>query len=202
MIKLADLIRLNKPVALASQSPRRKKLLEQIGLEFEVLPSGVHEAPYDGGETHADYAMRLALEKAREISLRKPSHIIIGADTIVLLNGELLGKPEHETEAREMLGKLSGKTHTVITGIAVIDDGVETTDYRETLVTFRELTAEEIKLYVAGGSPMDKAGAYGIQDDFGAVFVNRIEGCYYNIVGLPLEALYARLAKLSEARAQ
>jgi septum formation protein len=124
----------------------------------------------------------------------------VGADTIVTLGSTMLGKPTDYDDAVRMLGLLSGKTHTVHTGYAIIDrpsnkiiSGVE-----ETLVTFRSIPKAEIEEYVAGGSPMDKAGAYGIQDDYGAVFVRRIEGCYYNVVGLPLSALYEALMKIEK----
>jgi septum formation protein len=122
---------------------------------------------------------------------------IIGADTIVVLDGEMLGKPNDRVEAVDMLKRLSGRTHTVVTGIALVEvpSGRNTVEVESTKVTFREIPEEEIREYVDGGSPLDKAGAYGIQDDYGAVFVTRIEGCYYNVVGLPLARLHTMMRR-------
>jgi septum formation protein len=121
--------------------------------------------------------------------------LYIGSDTIVVLGNEILEKPADSKDAAKMLQKLSSNTHTVYTGVALFDSANKKEDirYEETKVSFRQLNAKEIDAYISTGSPMDKAGAYGIQDDFGAVFVNRIEGCYYNIVGLPLQLLYKML---------
>jgi septum formation protein len=127
--------------------------------------------------------------------------LVIGADTIVILENEILTKPNSKENAVEILQKLSGKTHNVMTAFAIIDSETDktVTSYKITEVSFRELSNEEIEMYVASGSPMDKAGAYGIQDDFGAVFVNNINGCYYNVVGLPLEELYEKLKDFANA---
>ncbi len=141
---------------------------------------------------------RLAREKLSKARKQVENGIIISADTIVVLETEILGKPRNESEAKKMLKKLSGKTHTVYTGFAVhnsINDKT-ITDYEKTLVTFRKLGGKEIENYVKTGSPMDKAGAYGIQDDFGAVFVKKINGDYYNVVGLPIAGLYMNLLKV------
>jgi septum formation protein len=147
----------------------------------------------------------LALLKARKgaDAVAEPS-IIIGSDTTVVLDGEILNKPDDEEHAVKMLRLLSGRTHTVFTGLALVHQGGRhRVASRRTDVTFRPLDDGEIVAYVRGGSPMDKAGAYGIQDDFGAVFVSRVEGCYYTIVGLPLELLYVELrAFASELRSQ
>jgi septum formation protein len=126
--------------------------------------------------------------------------IVIGADTIVVIDDEILNKPKSENDAKEMLRRLSGRTHTVFTGVSVVRTDVENpiTNYKATEVTFRDLTDREIELYVSTGSPMDKAGAYGIQDDIGAVFISHINGCYYNIVGLPLELLYGMMQQFPE----
>jgi septum formation protein len=153
---------------------------------------------FDSSTSPADNARSLALQKAECVGAKVKEGIIIGADTIVVLDGTLLGKPLDKHDAVRMLQLLSGKTHTVYTGIALVDkpSGKSLSDVEATNVTFRELPPEEIEEYVAGGSPMDKAGAYGIQDDYGAVFVTRIEGCFYNVVGLPLSRLFTRLRQL------
>ena len=131
------------------------------------------------------------------ISHDHPEALTLGADTVVLLNGEVLGKPRSEAEARSMLGRLSGATHTVCTGLALLhpSSGRSVTGNEATQVTFAELSDEEIAGYVATGSPMDKAGAYGIQDDYGALFVSSIDGDYHNVVGLPLHRLYRMLTQ-------
>ena len=135
------------------------------------------------------------MKKAKE-KIKKG--IIITADTIVVLNKEILGKPINEKDAFKILNKLSGKTHIVYTGFAISNLQEEKTiiDYEKTLVTFRKLNRKEILDYIRTGSPMDKAGAYGIQDDFGAVFIKKINGCYYNVVGLPLSKVYSTLQKV------
>src|SRR6185369_4147296 len=144
----------------------------------------------------SDYVQLLAETKALDVAskLSEPS-TVLGADTIVVLDGLILGKPVDREDAKRMLKSLSGRTHTVYTGIALVDSSSERVSVAtaRTEVTFRELDELEIAEYIAGGSPMDKAGAYGIQDDYGAVFVSHIVGCYYNIVGLPLELLYRML---------
>jgi septum formation protein len=192
-----------KPLVLASASPRRISLLQQLGLAVEVRPSHVPE-DFDSGMTPVENATLLALRKAREISRGVRRGIVIGADTIVTIDGELLAKPETQAEAVSMLQRLSGRTHTVVTGFALVDcpSGLSVTDAESTSVTFRVLPSEEIKEYVAGGSPMDKAGAYGIQDDYGAVFVTRIEGCFYNVVGFPLARFYMRLREFQSYLAE
>ncbi len=185
-----------KPLVLASQSPRRVSLLNQIGLPPQVLPSNVPEN-FEDRLSPAENAIRLALLKAKEIATQCNDAFVIGADTIVVLHGELLSKPIDEKDAQRMLRLLSGRTHTVVTGFAIVDcpTGISATEYESTAVTFREMPEEEIEQYVASGSPMDKAGAYGIQDDYGAVFVTRIEGCFYNVVGFPLSKFYSTLQK-------
>ena len=197
---MQDLLYLNKRIVLASKSPRRKKLLKQIGLKFEVIVSDYVEENHPLDIEPQVYARELALHKAQSVAakLEEPA-IVIGADTIVVINGKILNKPRNESEAYTMLKTLSGHTHTVYTGVAVIDSetGKTNSNVKSTKVTFRELSDEEISAYIATGSPLDKAGAYGIQDDFGAVFISHIEGCYYNIVGLPLEMLYEMLKEFS-----
>ncbi|HEY6907346.1 MAG TPA: Maf family protein [Ignavibacteriaceae bacterium] len=185
------------PLILASTSPRRKKLLAQLNLKFEVLPVEIDERR-KGSETPLKMVKRLALEKLHEARKQLKGGIIITADTIVVLNGEILGKPRNNSEAKKMLKKLSGKTHTVYTGYSIHNSIIDKTitDYEKTLVTFRKLGDKEIENYVKTGSPLDKAGAYGIQDDFGAVFVKKINGDFYNVMGLPIAGLYMNLLKV------
>jgi len=184
-----------KRLILASGSPRRADLLRQIGLEFEVIPSGVDENEISGSSPQ-EKALNAALAKALDVARKVGEGIVIGADTIVVLEGRILGKPSGPQEAIRMLTLLSGKTHQVITGIALVDaSSMKVESWVEsTSVTFRELSPDEIVEYVETGIPLDKAGAYGIQDK-AAAFVKRIEGCYFNVVGLPLAALIERLRK-------
>lgn len=196
---IAKLIGLDVQLILASQSPRRKQLLEQLGLEFGIVPSNVdEEAIHNLALTPDEYVKHLALHKATDVATKQPnSCLVIGADTTVVLDNTILNKPTDEKSAFDMLSLLSGRTHHVYTGVALVqnDDTTITQQsvVQKTAVTFRVLSDEEKYTYIATGSPMDKAGAYGIQDDMGAIFVSRIEGCYYNIVGLPLELLYKTL---------
>lgn len=188
----------NLPIYLASKSPRRKKLLKQIGLEFRTLTFDFEEKliPY---ESPVIAVKRLAAEKMNEANSRvKSDAIIITADTIVMLDGTILGKPKSKTDAKRMLRMLSGRTHLVYTGFGVMNTSNNKLliRYEKTSVTFRNLMNNEINDYVETGSPLDKAGAYGIQDDFGAVFVSKINGCYYNVVGLPLANLYKSLEEV------
>lgn len=187
-------MRLTKRLVLASRSPRRIHLLRQIGLKADVIPADTKEE-IDPALSPAENAAALALQKAQDVGREVEDAIVVAADTIVEINGTLLGKPADHEEAVRMLRMLSGRTHTVYTGIALLDKPSNRyrTDVEITLVTFRVLPQEEIEEYVAGGSPMDKAGAYGIQDDYGAVFVTRIEGCFYNVMGFPLSRLYLSL---------
>jgi len=185
---------LTKPFILASRSPRRLVLLSQIGLSVHVRSCDVPEE-FDDAETPAQNAERLARLKAECVAGTVAEGIILGADTIVVIDGQILGKPVGAADAVRMLGLLSGRTHTVYTGFALIDkpSGTMRSGVEETRVTFRQIPLSEIEEYVSGGSPLDKAGAYGIQDDYGAVFVTRIEGCYYNVVGLPLARVFGEL---------
>jgi septum formation protein len=188
----------SKKLILASASPRRRQLLEQIGLIFQVMPSGVDEDDDDiVGRDPLANVQAIALRKARDVADRIENGIVIGADTQILADGEILGKPEGAADAVRMLSKLSGRVHRVITGVALVDaaTGSEETWVETTLVTFRELTEGEISAYVKTGEPMGKAGAYGIQGR-AAAFVERIEGCYFNVVGLPLAKLAQKLKEL------
>ena len=189
-------MQLTKRLILASQSPRRIGLLRQIGMEAEVIPSNLPEE-FDAAITPAENAGRLSLKKAIDAGKGIENGIIVGADTIVVVDGRLLAKPADSADAIRMLETLSGRTHIVYTGFSLLDrpSNRSVTDVEETSVTFRELPRREIEEYVAGGSPMDKAGAYGIQDDYGAVFVTRIEGCFYNVVGFPLARFYTTLER-------
>ncbi len=185
---------LKKKLILASRSPRRRRLLKQIGLEFEVRESGVDEFVPEGASPE-EYVTLLSKRKAEAVGASERDAIVIGADTIVVLDGKFLNKPRDETDAETMLSALSGRTHCVYTGFTLLDrpSSISSSGVEMTEVTFRNLEAEEIRSYVASGSPMDKAGAYGIQDDFGAVFVRSINGCYYNVVGFPLARFYSSL---------
>jgi len=195
-VALNTLLQLPLPLVLASRSPRREALLRHVGFAFDVVAPDVDEDAVSTSMDPAAYVAHLAVLKAqRGAELASRPSIVIGSDTTVVLDGQVLNKPVDADDAVRMLGTLSGRTHTVYTGIALLD--TRTLDYtsavRSTHVTFRELDAMEIQVYVNTGSPLDKAGAYGIQDDFGAVFVSKVEGCYYTIVGLPLELLYTEL---------
>ena len=185
---------LRVPFVLASGSPRRRRLLQGIGLGFEVDVPDVDEA-VDVRLMPDALVQHLAQKKVAAVAARRPEALTLGADTVVVLEGEVLGKPADEDEARAMLRRLSGATHRVFTGLALLHPASDRcrTAYEETRVTFGALTEREIGAYVASGSPMDKAGGYGIQDDHGALFVARIDGDYYNVVGLPLHRFYRLL---------
>jgi septum formation protein len=178
------------PLILASASPRRRELLKQAGFTFEVRPAHVNEDPYPDEDPVA-YVVRLARHKAQsvlaEISSDAPaqSAVVLGADTTVTLDGHILAKPEDAADAARMLRMLSGRTHRVITGVAVASATGTEVAAEITGVQFLTLTDEEINSYIATGEPMDKAGAYGIQG-YAAKWIPRIEGCYSNVVGLPL----------------
>ena len=193
------MIQSSLPIYLASKSPRRRILLKQIGVPFTAFSVDLHEEILDG-EHPIQTVKRLAAHKLDEAKKKVKQGILITADTIVVLNHEIIGKPKNKKDAAEILTKLSGKTHHVYTGFAIHNSVLDKTiiDYQKTAVTFRVLSKKEIEDYIATGSPLDKAGAYGIQDDFGAVFVTKIVGDYYNVVGLPLSKLYSNLLKLTK----
>jgi len=180
---------------LASASPRREQLLKQIGLEFEVMPSDFDENNVCMNNP-TESAKRAALEKARAVARKLVEGIVIGADTIVVYAGEVMGKPKDQSDAIQMLKRLSGKKHEVITGVALVNarNNREYVWSEKTSVWFRELSDIEIQKYVESGQPMDKAGAYGIQGR-AAAFVKKIDGCYFNVVGLPLASLVENLNK-------
>jgi len=185
------------PIYLASQSPRRKSLLEQIGLEFKTFSVELDEEILDG-EHPINTVKRLSLEKLKEAEKKVSDGIIITADTIVVIDKEIIGKPLTQKEAKTILKRLSGRTHFVYTGYSIKNSlkNKLITDYRRTSVTFRDLSNTEINDYVKTGSPMDKAGAYGIQDDYGALFISKINGCYYNVMGLPLSNVFESLKEI------
>ena len=182
-------------VILASASPRRLALLQQIGIEATVCPADFDEV--SGSAVQAeDVVLANAVGKCQAVvKIKGDSLPVIAADTVVVAEGVILGKPQNAEDAVEMLKQLSGKTHKVLTGIAVSYAGEMLAEVCETKVVFRDLTDEEIKIYVATGEPLDKAGAYGIQGK-GAVLVEKIDGCYNNVVGLPLTRMQLILAKL------
>jgi septum formation protein len=174
-------------VVLASASPRRRDLLNLIGIAHEVSPANIDETMRPR-EAPRRYAERLAREKASAISTRDPDLITIGADTVVVINRKVLGKPADPSDAARMLRMLSGREHTVITAVAVSRGRKLRSAIEEVRVKFRRLRADEIDEYIAMGEPMDKAGAYGIQG-YGATIVERIEGDYFAVMGLPLVRL-------------
>lgn len=182
-------------LVLASQSPRRRELLQQMGFQdFEVLPAIGAEVA-DPALPPEQYAEQLALHKAREVASRcGEDALVIGADTIVVLDGHILGKPKNAASALQMLTALSGRKHTVYTGVCVIHGSEVDLRHEATKVTVCALTEREILAYIATGEPMDKAGAYGIQGR-GALLVEKIEGDYYNVVGLPICCLNRMLGR-------
>lgn len=181
-------------VILASSSPRRLQLLQQIGIEAEVRPAAFDEL--STGKMADEVVLANAVGKCQAVCAACGDKVpVIAADTVVVLDGQILGKPKDTADAVRMLTELSGRTHKVLTGVAVSFDGRQLAEVCETEVIFRTLTAAEIADYVATGEPLDKAGAYGIQGR-GAVFVEKINGCYNNVVGLPLTRLHLMLAKL------
>ena len=183
-------------VVLASASPRRPELLGMIGIAHEVDPADIDES-VRAGESDTDYALRLATEKGVAVAARHPDALVIAADTIVVVDGRIFGKPVDWADACRMLRVLSGRTHVVHTAVAVVRDAgrrVES-EVESTRVTFRELDDSEVAAYVATGEPMDKAGAYGIQG-YGATIVERVEGDYFTVMGLALRQLVSLLERV------
>ncbi len=181
-------------VILASQSPRRRELLALIGIAHEVHPADVDESvPPD--EAPVPHCERLARAKAHTLAVEHPDAVVIGSDTIVVIDGDILGKPGDRADAIAMITRLSGRTHTVFTAVAVAHGGVTLSGVESVSVTFRPLDAAQIAAYVDTGEPMDKAGAYGIQG-FGATNVERIDGDYFAVMGLPLGRLVGLLRDL------
>ena len=184
-----------RPLILASSSPRRRELLAQAGFTFEVRAADIDESRH-AGEQPMDYVRRLALEKAQAIAARNPGAVVLGADTTVVLEGEVLNKPADRADAERMLRLLSGRTHQVHTGLAVVGGSGRQSHVETTDVVFRAIAEEELAAYLASGDPMDKAGAYGIQG-YAARWIPRIEGDYFNVVGLPLAAVVRLLGTVS-----
>jgi len=185
-----------KKLVLASRSPRRRQLLKTLGINFIAAESGFHEIDHADG-TPGQHVQDNALGKARAAAARYKNALIIGADTVVVYRQRVLGKPKKMAEAMEYLQLLQGKTHAVYTGLALIDTqkNITIADYVKTLVTMRSLNEKEVRAYLSLIKPLDKAGAYAIQGA-GAIIVEKISGCYYNVVGFPLAKLEEMLLRL------
>ncbi len=184
------------PIILASNSPRRKSLLELIDLPFKAITSSVHE-DFNINLKPIDFAKHYANLKTLDVAEKYPKHLVIGADTIVVLDNKIIGKPVDENDSKAMLRKLSGRTHTVITGVSLVwqEKNIIDNFNEETKVTFQKLTDDQIQYYIENYHPLDKAGSYGIQDWF-AVCVKKIDGCFYNVMGFPLSKFYQHLTKI------
>ena len=182
-----------KPIILASASPRRKDLLKQVGINFEIDPSNYEEEKHLNLEPH-ELAKYLSLQKAKDVATRHKKSIIIAADTFVVFEGKIIGKPNSAEEEKERLNKMSGRFHSVITGFTIIDTETNKMVSKsvETKVYFKNISLEEIDSYVASKEPMDKGGGYAIQG-LGGILIDKIEGDYYNVVGLPLAVLVEEL---------
>ncbi|HLJ66150.1 MAG TPA: Maf family protein [Chloroflexota bacterium] len=181
-------------VVLASGSPRRRELLTRLGVEFEVVPSNVEERDPSPGEDPALYALELAEWKAAEVAARREEAVVLSADTVVAIDGEILNKPLDAADAARMLGRLRGRQHTVVTSVVTRCAGDVHRESVAAVVTMREYSDVEIARYVATGEPIDKAGAYAVQGR-GGELVKRVEGCYETVVGLPLCAVARGLAR-------
>jgi septum formation protein len=177
---------------LASASPRRSELLRAAGYEFSIRVAGVDESCH-GGESPEAYVRRVAIDKARAV-VRRPDEFVLAADTTVVIDGKLLGKPVDAVDAVRMLGVLAGRAHEVLTGVCLLRPAGADVRVASTRVEFQPMTGDEIAWYVASGEPLDKAGAYGIQGR-AARFVSRIEGSYSNVVGLPVAVVHEMLVR-------
>jgi len=187
---------MSESIYLASQSPRRRELLDQIGIQFELLSADIDETPLDN-EAAGDYVKRLAIEKATAgQSIATADKPVLGADTIVVLDNQLLGKPRNKEHAISMLLALAGRQHQVMTAVALVQGDVVVSEFVTTTVTFRTISEQEALNYWDSDEPKDKAGGYGIQG-LGAQFVEKIDGCYFAVVGLPLMKTQQLLSKLS-----
>jgi septum formation protein len=186
---------------LASASPRRRELLRNAGFDFDVQPSQVVERSHSG-EPPEQFVRRAAREKAMQVAASCPADsFVLGADTVVVIDGETLGKPSNREDATRMLQVLSGRTHQVHTGVCLVraPGEIEALEHATTFVTLRELDEEEIRRYVESGEPMDKAGAYAVQG-LASKFVTCISGCYSNVVGLPVALVYEMLKKAESGK--
>ncbi len=183
-------------LVLASASPRRSELLRRAGIPFRVIKPRIEEKP-DYTLPPREMVVRLAAEKALSVSGTLEEGFVLGADTVVVYRGEVLGKPDSPEDARRMLRLLNGDVHEVLTGLVIInpENGAREDACSETKVWFKKLSDKEINAYIDSGEPLDKAGAYGIQGR-ASLFVERIEGCYFNVVGLPLSLLYDLMKKM------
>ena len=186
-----------KPLILASASPRREQLLNQIGLVFSVVPSKVIE-DFSLALPPEAFTEHWAREKAKYVAENNPDTMVVGADTIVVLNGKILGKPKNELDSFSMLQSLSGHTHEVITGMSFlkVDSGIDFTFNERTYVSFKTLSDSDIRYYIDNYYPFDKAGSYGIQDWF-SIHIRQIKGCYFNVMGLPLSSFYSHYSRLT-----
>lgn len=182
----------NMPILLASGSPRRQELLRNLGIQFDIMPSNVEEVVELVDKDFADYVQKLAVKKAAAVSEMHKEALIIAADTIVVFDGEVYPKPTSKKQAESFLRKFSGNTHSVFTGVSILGKGISKVFSVETKVTFKELDDQLIRAYVDSGDPMDKAGGYGIQTA-GALLVEKIDGDYLNVVGLPISKLVETL---------
>lgn len=190
-------ITLSLPLILASASPRRKELLRLAGLPFKVAPAQINEAGR-GPETPQEHVRRLSLEKAQAVARENPASVVLGADTIVVIDGAVLGKPESKKQAREMLQRLSDRSHTVFTGytLSCVSAKICRTGIARSCVRFKKMAPEEIDWYVGTKEPYDKAGGYAAQGR-GAAFIRSISGSYTNVIGLPLANVLDELKKLN-----
>ena len=182
---------------LASSSPRRKELLQRLDYPFDIILPDVDESILALGSNPEKYCITLAEMKTKNISQKYPNALVIGADTIVVLGGQILNKPDDYVQAENMLSMLSGQTHQVYTGVCMkwMENNINHTFSEVTMVTFRKLDKQEILHYIDTYPPYDKAGSYGIQD-WSAIFVKNIQGCYDNVVGFPISRFYQELKKL------
>ena len=185
-----------KKIILASNSPRRKELMQYLNLDFEIIPSDIEEI-IDPKVEHEDLVMELAFQKAYSIFKDHKDSIVIGFDTLVIIDDYVLGKPKDEEEAKLFLSILSGNSHRVITGCTILSAGYSKSFYSDAIVSFIKMTEEEIADYVKTKEPLDKAGAYGIQG-YGSKFVEGINGDYFTIVGFPISKLYQELKKVKD----
>ena len=188
------MIKTDLPIYLASRSPRRRKLLKQMGIKFKSFSVNLDEK-INGGEKPVHLVKRLSIEKLELARKKIKSGLIITADTIVWCNDMVLDKPVDPSDAGRILREISGNTHEVITGVALLSANRETSFYSSTKVTFEKLSDEEIDFYVQNFKPYDKAGAYGIQEWIGIAACSRIEGSYFNVMGLPVQQVYQELKK-------
>jgi septum formation protein len=174
-------------IILASQSPRRAFLLKQIGLEFRQIPSGIVET--ENQMSPVDFVLSYSMKKAKKVFTRFPDSFVIGVDTIVWFNNQILYKPRDRSQAKEFLQKLSGNCHTVLSGVSICTKQVEISDVEKTKVYFNKISQTDIEEYLDTKEPFDKAGAYGIQG-FGSQFIKKIDGCYFNVMGFPIPLFY------------